>query len=61
MENKTSINHQTTPDAKRTLGDVFSLFYGTDQMRPVMLKPFVVGIKPMQPMVIRLYTVIPTK
>ena len=32
-------------DAKSVLSDVFSLFYGTDINRPVMLKPFVVGDK----------------
>lgn len=45
MENKTSTNHENGNDAKRTLGDVFSLFYGTDPSRPAMLKPFVVGDK----------------
>ena len=45
MKNETSINHVTPPDAKRLLGDVFSLFCGTDAMRPVMLNPFMVGDK----------------
>lgn len=45
METKTSLNHETPPIANVLLGDVFSLFYGTDPMRPVMLKPFVVGNK----------------
>ena len=45
MEHETSINQCSPPDVKRLLGDVFSLFYGTDATRPVMLKPFVVGDK----------------
>lgn len=45
MEHETLLNHENPPIANVLLGDVFSLFYGTDPMRPVMLKPFVVGNK----------------
>jgi hypothetical protein len=45
MENETSINHVTPPDAKRLLGDVFSLFCGTDMMRPAMHLPFEINGK----------------
>lgn len=45
MEHNTLNNHDNPPAAKPLLGDVFSLFCGTDTMRPVMLKPFIVGDK----------------
>lgn len=45
MKNETSINHVTPPDAKRLLGDVFSLFCGTDTMRPDMQLPFEINGK----------------
>jgi hypothetical protein len=45
METKKSLHHENPHAAKPLLCDVFSLFYGTDPMRPVMLKPFVVGNK----------------
>lgn len=45
MEHGTLNNNETTPAAKQLLGDVFSLFYGRDSMRPVMLNPFIVGDK----------------
>lgn len=45
MRKETSLNHETAIGAKSVLGEVFSLFYGTDPMRPVMLKPFVIGNK----------------
>jgi hypothetical protein len=45
MKNKTPVSKFDQTDEERVLGNVFSLFYSTDVMRPVMLKPFVVGNK----------------
>lgn len=47
MENKTSINHTTPPDAKRLLGDVFrsslNMFLSNDDLRPALKSPFLQG------------------
>jgi hypothetical protein len=40
-----SVNQATQSENKSLISDVFSLFCGLDSMRPVMLKPFVVGNK----------------
>jgi len=45
MNNENLTKHENGNDANSVLSDVFSLFYGTDPIRPVMLKPFIVGNK----------------
>lgn len=45
MKLETSIKQKKSTNSNPQLQDVFSMFCGTDEMRPFMLNPFVVGNK----------------